>query len=753
MFEWLFKYPPTVFLHGQLLLRSSWPRWLLALGVVGVGLLLAWVLRGRRVADTQRTGRWRLPLIWLLQWSVAALIMVLLWQPAIAISELVPQANVIAVLVDDSRSMGIAEHGVTRLQQATQALRGSWLSSLARNFQTRLYRFDSSLVRLEGPAAALTATGPATHINAVLNEFASDTASVPVGAVVLLSDGGDNSGRIDRSTVEVLRQRHIPVHTVGFGATQVPQDIEIESVALTARALAHSRVTAVVGVAQSGFANRHTSVTVRDGTKLLATHDLDLGAEGTTVSTELTFDLPDAGPRVLRFAVAALPGEANTRNNEVGRLVNVEAGPRRILYVEGEPRWEYKFIRRAEEDDQAVQLVSMLRTSENKIYRQGVRDGLELAEGFPTRPEDLFGYDGIIMGSVDAGYFNAAQQALMREFVDRRGGGLLFLGGRQSLSDGVWGGSQLNELLPVTLPMVGGMFRRDPATVSLTPAGADSAVTRLVDDRTANIALWNKLPYLADFQSVGMAKAGAQELAQMHVNGRTLPLLVTQNYGRGRTAVLATGGTWRWQMSLPLGDPTHAVFWHQLLHWLVAGTRGQLSAQVSTGSVQDDGHLQLLADVRDRNYLPATDAVVNAHLIGPDRLQADVSLRLVPGQPGRYQTDWTAPQVGLYVADITATEGSRGAGHDTVAFQREDGVAENFHTGQNVELLKSLAADTGGRYWSAADLAGLARAIPFANAGVSVQKFQDLWNMPVVFLLLILLPLGEWLLRRRWGGV
>ena len=753
MFEWLFKYPPTVFLHGQLLLRSSWPRWLLALGVVGVGLLLAWVLRGRRAAGTQLSGRWRLPLIWLLQWSVAALIMVLLWQPAIAISELVPQANVIAVLVDDSRSMGIAEQGVSRLQLASQALQGAWLASLSRTFQTRLYRFDSSLVRVEGPAAALTASGAATHLNAALDQFASDTASVPVGAVVLLSDGGDNSGRIDRSTVEVLRQRHIPVHTVGFGAVRVPQDIEIESVALTGRALAHSRVTAVVEVAQSGFANRHTSVTVRDGARLLATRELTLGADGATVSTELTLDLPDAGPRVLRFAVAPLPGEANTRNNEVGRLVNVEAGPRRILYVEGEPRWEYKFIRRAEEDDTAVQLVSMLRTSENKIYRQGVRDGLELAEGFPTRPQDLFGYDGVIMGSVDAGYFNAGQQALLREFVDRRGGGLLFLGGRQSLSDGVWGGSQLNELLPVTLPMVGGMFRRDPATVGLTAAGADSAVTRLVDDRTANIALWDRLPYLADFQNAGTAKAGALELAQMHVNGRTLPLLVTQNYGRGRTAVLATGGTWRWQMSLPLGDPAHSVFWHQLLHWLVADTRGQLSAQVSASAVQDDGHLQLLADVRDRNYLPATDAVVNAHVIGPDRLQAQVPLRLVPGQPGRYQSDWTAPAAGMYVADISAAQGSLAAGHDTVVFQREDGVAENFHTGQNVELLKSLAADTGGRYWSAADLAGLARAIPFANAGVAVQKFQDLWNMPAVFALLILLPLGEWLLRRRWGVV
>ncbi len=101
------------------------------------------------------------------------------------------------------------------------------------------------------------------------------------------------------------------------------------------------------------------------------------------------------------------------------------------------------------------------------------------------------------------------------------------------------------------------------------------------------------------------------------------------------------------------------MFWHQLLHWLVSDTRGQLSAQVSAGILQDDGHVQLLADVRDRNYLPATDAIVNAHVIGPDRLQADVSpAGRCPDMPGRYQADWTAPAVGMYVADITANQGA-----------------------------------------------------------------------------------------------
>src|SRR6185369_13039648 len=154
------------------------------------------------------------------------------------------------------------------------------------------------------------------------------------------------------------------------------------------------------------------------------------------------------GARDLTFAVEPLTGEENLKNNTMTRSVLVNNTKRRVLYVEGEPRWEFKFIRRAEEDDPTIQLVSMLRTSENKIYRQGINDPAELADGFPTRPEDLFGYSGIIIGSVDADYFSPLQRELLREYVDRRGGGLLFLGGRQSLGDGGWGTSSINELLP-----------------------------------------------------------------------------------------------------------------------------------------------------------------------------------------------------------------------------------------------------------------------------------------------------------------
>src|SRR5581483_1496264 len=213
-------------------------------------------------------------------------------------------------------------------------------------------------------------------------------------------------------------------------------------------------------------------------------------------SEEIFFPVGAAGAKRLTFGVEPLAGEENVANNAATRPILVSDAKRRILYIEGEPRWEYKFIRRAEDDDPTVQVVSMLRTSENKIYRQGISNPAELAEGFPVRPEDLFGYSGIIIGSVAADYFTPLQQELLREYVDRRGGGVLFLGGREALSDGGWAASSLNDLLPTFLPAGNHNFHRNPATVELTSAGVESPITRLIEDKQKNAERWRKLPIL-----------------------------------------------------------------------------------------------------------------------------------------------------------------------------------------------------------------------------------------------------------------
>jgi len=753
MFELFFKYPVAVYSKGEFVLLGSLPKWILCLLIVGAAAGLAWWMHSRLSRVSHSLKNWQAGTIWILESLLISLLLVLLWQPAIVVAQLKPEQNIIAVLVDDSRSMGITEGGATREQQAVKALRDGVLAQLQENFQTRLYWLDTRLTRVSNLQDIAEPLAPATHIGDSLKQFAADTNDLPIGAIVLLSDGSDNSGGIDLETISALRNRHIPVHTVGFGQETISPDVEISDALVSPRALAESRLSATVSLHQRGYAGRKGTLTARDGDKILASREITFAADGKTQTENLLFNAGTAGAKAIEFSIAPLPDERNLLNNSVTRLVNVDSDKRRVLYVEGEPRWEYKFIRRAEDDDRIVQIVSMLRTTENKIYRQGISDPKELADGFPTRAEDLFGYQGIVIGSVEAGYFTPAQQDLLREFVDRRGGGLLWLGGRSSLADGVWGGSSLVDLLPVVLPNQKNTFHRAPATAELTPTGADSIVCRLVDDPQSNVQRWKKLPYLMDYQEAGTPKPGAAVLAEMVAGGRRFPMLITQNYGRGRTAILATSGTWRWQMSQPLGDTTHDMFWQQLLRWLVSDTPGRVVASVPNQMVFDDGHIQLSADVRDEDYVPAPDAKVEAHVIGPNSISDMVDMTPVPDKPGSFQADWTAEKPGSYVAEVTAHKGDEELGRDVVSFERMDGVAENFHAEQNRDLLERLSAQTGGRYWRPEELPKLAGQIPYSEAGITIRETKQLWNLPAVFLAIILLRSAEWLLRRRWGIV
>ena len=761
MFQFFFKYPGTVFTKGRYALLSAWPGWLLPVLILISAAGLAWLIRSRLRGVAPKFRRSHALVIWGLQTSLIALILLLLWQPAILISELNSQQNIIAIVVDDSRSMAIADsNGKTRESAALAILEGGLLAGLRKRFQTRIYRVGRQLT----PATTLQAIAPvepATHLGEGLKQLAATTTDLPIGAILLLSDGSENSAGIGGSGIsldalQALGNRRLPVHAMGFGELDAKHDIELEDVSVAAKASANARTVATISVVQHGYAGQKARLSVRDQGKTLAEREITLVPDGKIQAEPLYLPVGSAGARSLTFSVDPLPGEENTSNNAVTRPILVSDAKRRILYIEGEPRWEYKFIRRAEDDDATVEVASMLRTSENKIYRQGISDPAELAAGFPVRAEDLFGYSGIIIGSVAADYFTPLQQELLREYVDRRGGGILFLGGRESLSDGGWAASSLNDLLPTFLPAGNHNFHRNPATVELTSEGADSPITRLLEDPEKNAARWKKLTYLADYEDPGSPKPGATVLAAMNAGHRKLPLLITQNYGQGRTAILATGGTWRWQMSEALGDPSHDLFWQQLLRWLVAQSPGPVAAAMPSRLLTDQGQVQLTAQVRDREFLPAADAHVTAHIVGPE--DANVTIDLTPSQqtPGEYQAEWTAEKPGAYLAEVTAESSGdslQPLGSDVLTFQREDGVAENFHTAQNRRLLERLAAETGGEYWNPSDVKNLPRDISYSEAGISVRATKELWDMPIVFLLLLGLPIAEWLLRRKWGIV
>ncbi|HEX3879860.1 MAG TPA: glutamine amidotransferase [Bryobacteraceae bacterium] len=770
MFEFLFKYPRSAYSQGQFALLGAWPKWILALLILTVAAGLAFLIRTRfaRAAPVMRS--WRAWVVWALESTLAAVVLILLWQPAITVAELKPQQNIIAILIDDSKSMSTTENGSTREAQAIAALQNGVLDNLRRSFQVRLYRVDDAVARID-KLEQLKPAASSTRLSDSLKQLNDETSDLPVGAVVLLSDGSDNTGGLAPNAIQALRARHIPVHTVGFGRERAAHDVELDDAVIAPRALADSRIAAKITFHQRGYSGSKLNLTVRDVSgpqpKPLATRTITLGPDGNQQTETVMFNVGAAGARTLEVAAAALPGEENNANNSLKRVVNVASDSRRVLYIEGEPRWEYKFIHQAEEDDRMVQISSIVRTSENKIYRQGISDPKELANGFPSRAEELFGYQGLIIGSVEAGYFTPVQQELIHQFVDRRGGGLLFLGGQFSLADGAWNTSKLTDLMPTVLPLQTGTFHReaDPksgvthATSELAPAGFDSIITRIVDDPTANAAKWKKLPYLMDYEEAGAPKPGATVLADVITpEGKKTPLLITENFGHGRTAIMATGGSWRWQMSSPLGDTAHDLFWQQLLRWLVSDTPGHVAVSAPSQMLLDNGSITLSAQVFDRDFNPAADAKVEAHILGPSGVSALVEMTPVADSPGQFQAAWSAPKPGAYLTEVTARHTESGGavkelGRDVLTFQRMDGVAENFHVEQNRDLLERLATQTGGQYWKPSELGGLANRIPFSEAGITLRQTKELWNLPLVFLVLILLRFSEWWLRRKWGIV
>src|SRR3954447_2381387 len=239
MFEILFKYPASIFHKGQFVFLTPWPLWLLPIAILLVAGALFWHVR----RNHGMLSGLRPMAIWGLEACMVALILFLLWHPALSIATLKPQQNVVAVLVDDSRSMAINDSSGTREAAAKALLDGGLLKSLGDKFQVRLYRFGRDPERIQ-KTDQLAGTAPASRIGDTLERVMAESTSLPLGAIVLLSDGADNSGGIDQQTIAAIKRQRIPVHTIGFGKEHPDRDVEIADAVVPARSLPESKLTA-----------------------------------------------------------------------------------------------------------------------------------------------------------------------------------------------------------------------------------------------------------------------------------------------------------------------------------------------------------------------------------------------------------------------------------------------------------------------------------------------------------------------------
>ncbi len=751
MFEFFFKYPLAAYRKGDWVFASGWPLWLLVLLAALAAGGLAWHAQRSRSHLGQRARA----VVWALQALAAALALALLWQPALAVQSLKNRQNAVAVLVDASRSMALGENGVSRLDRVRGALAESVVPALAERFSVRLYSFASAPERLASLRTEdLPSPGSTSAVGESVLQVLRESTALPLGALLVASDGTDNSGRLGRDLLAEIRKYKVPVHTIGIGRERIAGDLELADVTVAAKSMPRSRVSAQLTIRHDGEADRTTRITVRDGTGVLASKPLTLGSGQPVLREWIDFGAGESGVRNLTFAVEPLPGEEIVENNARRRVLDVPRRRRRILYAEGEPRWQYKFMRRAVHKDASVQLVTLLRTSTNKFYRQGVDTPQELEDGFPPESEELFAYDALIVGSFEAAFFTPKQQAAMRDFVSLRGGTLLMLAGPNGLGAGGWQHSELVDVLPVALGPGEDSFVREKAEVELTAQGRESLICRLDPDPARSAEFWAELPPIADYQRLGPLKPGAVALLNVRGGGRDpQPLLVRQNYGRGRAAIFATGGSWTWRMGLPSDDLRHHTFWRQLLRSLVSDTPGPVRLSSDRSNYADEHRVQLRAEVRDRAYELASGAEVSVVVTPESGDPRTVQLAPSPTERGIFEAEVAAEAEGVYRLEATAHLDEVRLGADTLHLRRESGVAEFFHPERTGSVLAQLAEQTGGRYWEVDELGSLPTEIGFSQAGIATREVLDLWDTPALFLLFIALRAAEWLVRKREGVI
>lgn len=754
LFEFLFKYRPVIFERGDLVFDPPWSLLpVLAIGLLGAGLAVLGYYRA-----PGRSGRRDRVILTGLRLAALAVLMLILARPMLVISTVVPQQNFLGILIDDSRSMRIADRqGRPRSEFVTEHFgpEGSeLLSSLSQRFKLRFFRFSEASARL-GAVEELTYAGTRTDLGRALDEARRELAGVPLAGLVVISDGAHNATQSLAEGALQLQAAGVPVHVVGVGRERFARDIEVRRVEVPRTAIQGSSIAADVSIVHSGFQGETVRLVVEDAGRIVHAREVELPPSSEAVSVRVQFKVSEPGPRTFRFSIPPRRDEMVAENNARDALIVVEARERSILYFEGEPRFEVKFIRRAVAEDENLRVVVLQRTAQEKFYRLDVEGPDELAGGFPKTREELFQYEGLILGSVEASFFTHDQLRMIAEFVDRRGGGLLALGGRLALDRGGYANTPVAEVLPVVIPESADTSFFAELKVGLTPFGRAHAVTQLSADPAMSARRWSELPELSTLNRIVRVKPGASTLllGESDVMSEPLVVMAYHRFGRGKAILFSVQDSWLWQMhaDVPLEDETHETLWRQLLRWLVTDVPDQVTAQASAGRVGVGSPVNISAGVADSGYVELNGAHVVATVVSPSGAETVVPMEWTVRRDGEYGAEFVPLEQGLHEIHVEARRGSTFGGSAITYVSAGDPSLEYFDATMHARLLEKLASETGGRFYTEETVGRLPEDVSFTESGATVREERDLWDMPALLILLLGLIGAEWALRRSRG--
>jgi uncharacterized membrane protein len=729
------------------------PWWVLAPVVAAVTAVALLAYRGAALSSAQRGVLCLLRLVTLL------LLVGLVMGPVVRQGSDLSNA-VVPILVDASRSMSIADvEGVRRIDHARTVLTGSLLPALAPHFQIDVLAFGESLAR--ATPEGLTASDRRSDLAGALDEVAARYSDRPVAGIVLLSDGG-----VTASTSPAWTGSHAaPVFPVGIGSAGLGMDREVLSVTALDAVLDDSRVDLAVSAVSRGQGIEPIELRLFENGRLADVRRARPASEGTPIREVFQVSPDASAPTVYTVEIPVTSGELVPENNVRSVLVQPPSRPRRVLLVQGAPGFEHSFLRRAWSADRGLEVDAIVRQGRNEqgadtfyIQAHPARSAA-LAAGFPATRADLFAYDAVVLANVDRALLASGDMEMLREFVAKKGGGILVLGAR-SLVGQAFTGTPLEDLLPLdpadrTRGVVPASVSSGSVSgVTLTAPGETHPMMQLGSSLEATRRRWSDMPALASVAPLGAPRPAATVLAVTPgIGGGSRPLVAVQRYGDGRTMLFTGEAAWRWRMRLPSDDRSYDTFWRQAIRWIALPAADPVALVLPEGAAPGEV-LALRVLARTPAFQPLHGKTATLRVTRPDG-RIDAVLAGTEGASGvddglllaRYRPE--DPGVYRVTAEIAGDDGSP---RTAAAWMLVGGVDHEMTDPRlNIRALQRVAAASGGQVIEPGEMTRLAGQLRAATPAAARRAQRDAWHNVWVLGAILLLLGGEWTLRRRWG--
>jgi uncharacterized membrane protein len=713
-----------------------------------------------------------------------------------------PGANTFAILADNSQGMEIQDRGepktrAAQLRDLVAQDKAPWQMNLAKTFQLRRYLFDSRLLSTRD-YGELKFDGRSSAIHHALADLAERYRGQPLAGVLLFTDG-------NATDLPSPQQAGLPpIYPVLLGKEGALRDLSIVSVSAAQSAFEDAPVTIQAEALASGFVNETIVASVVDITASSAGKTnpvVTQSSQSVKVDNEKLFFRFQIKPQkrgLVFYRIQLAPErkegapEATVANND--RVVTVDrgGGPYRILYVAGRPDWEYKFFKRAILEDEQMELAAIIRIarrepkftfrgrageSSNPLFRGFGQTGEEterydqpvlirdlppsmekedLRGGFPKVAEDLYRFHAVVIDDLEADFFTADQKVLLQRYVADRGGGLLMLGGPDSLIQGKYDRTPIGDMLPFYLTGAPGGKPPEGMKLNLTREGWLQPWARTRATEPEEKSRLEEVPAYLAMNRVGGLKPGASLIATVtDSEGKEYPALGVQRFGHGRTAALTIGGLWHGALGDEDRQKDLAKTWRQLARWLTTDVPEQVKLELVSTNAGGSEAVTLRVRAKDKAFQPIDSAIVTITVEpigGVDTNRVQLTAEAAPNEAGVYETVFVPRQTGGYRASATVVDASgKLVGHSTAGWASEP-LADEFRSLQpNRALLEQLARQTGGELITPDKLPDFVSDLKVRRAPIQETISKPVWDKPLVFLFALGCFLGEWGLRRMRG--